>query len=183
VTRIYTRKGDKGETSLLGGARVPKDDPRVAAYGDVDETNACIGLARLTAPRGFADELLGEIQRDLFTIGGALAAPETGKLKDSQKPKVVIPEARIAALESAIDDADKSLPALKAFVLPGGTAKAAVLHHARTVCRRAERAIVALSHTGEVPAEILVYMNRLSDLLFTLARLANERAGVNDVTW
>ncbi|MFI5280197.1 MAG: cob(I)yrinic acid a,c-diamide adenosyltransferase [Gemmatimonadales bacterium] len=183
MTRIYTRKGDTGETSLLGGARVPKDDPRVAAYGDVDETNACIGLVRLTAPRGFADELLGAVQRDLFTIGGALAAPAAEKLKDAQRAKVVIPAERIAALEAAIDEADKELPALKAFVLPGGTAKAAVLHHARTVCRRAERAIVALAHTGQVPADILVYMNRLSDLLFTLARQANERSGVNDVTW
>lgn len=183
MTRIYTKKGDKGETSLLGGTRVPKDDARVAAYGDVDETNACIGLVRLTAPRGFADQLLGEIQRDLFTIGGALATPEGAKLKDTQRAKVVIPEGRIAALESAIDEADKELPALKAFVLPGGTAKASVLHHARTVCRRAERAIVALSHTGHVPAEILVYMNRLSDLLFTLARQANEKGGVSDVTW
>jgi cob(I)alamin adenosyltransferase len=183
VTRIYTKKGDTGETSLLGGTRVPKDDPRVAAYGDVDETNACIGLVRLTAPKGFADELLGEIQRDLFTIGGALAAPEAAKLKDAQRAKVVIPADRIAALEAAIDEADKDLPALKAFVLPGGTAKAAALHHARTVCRRAERAIVALSHTGQVPSDILVYMNRLSDLLFTLARQANEKGGVSDVTW
>jgi len=183
VTRIYTKKGDKGETSLLGGARVPKDDQRVAAYGDVDETNACIGLVRLTAPKGFADELLGEIQRDLFTIGGALAGPVATKLKDAQRAKVVIAPERIAALEAAIDESDKALPALQAFVLPGGTAKAAVLHHARTVCRRSERAVVALAKTSEVPAEILVYMNRLSDLLFTLARLANERAGVNDVTW
>lgn len=183
MTRIYTKTGDSGETSLLGGARVPKDDPRVAAYGDVDETNACIGLVRLTAPKGFADELLGEVQRDLFTIGGALAAPETAKLKNAQRAKVVIPPERIAALEAAIDEADKDLPALKAFVLPGGTAKAAVLHHARTVCRRAERKVVALARAGTVAPEILVYMNRLSDLLFTLARQANERAGVSDVTW
>lgn len=183
MPRIYTRKGDTGQTSLLGGTRVPKDDPRVAAYGDVDEINACIGLVRLTAPKGFADELLGTIQRDLFTIGGALAAPEAAKLKDAQRAKVVIQPERIAALEAAIDEADKTLPALKAFVLPGGTAKAAVLHYARTVCRRAERAVVALARQGDVPAEILVYMNRLSDVLFTLARLANERGGVNDVTW
>jgi cob(I)alamin adenosyltransferase len=181
--KIYTKKGDTGETSLLGGERVPKDDPRVAAYGDVDETNACLGLVRLTAPKGFADELLGDIQRDLFAIGGALAAPAPEKLKGAQKGKVAVAPGRIAALEAAIDEADTHLPALKSFVLPGGTAKAAVLHHARTVCRRAERSVVTLARTGAVPGDVLVYLNRLSDLLFTLARLANERAGVSDATW
>ena len=181
--KIYTKKGDTGQTSLMGGGRVPKDDLRVAAYGDVDETNACIGLVRVTPPGDLADDLLGAIQRDLFAIGGALASPAPGRLKKAQQAKVVVPKPRITALEDAIDEADRELPALKAFVLPGGTPKAAALHLARTVCRRAERAVVRLARTEKVGAEVIVYLNRLSDLLFTLARLANHRAGRSDETW
>jgi len=181
--KIYTKTGDSGETALMGGGRVPKDHPRVAAYGDVDETNAAIGLARSQEPRDFAEPLLGEIQRDLFAIGGALATPVPGGLKDAQRSKIVVAPEQIEALEKAIDAADKELPALKSFVLPAGTPKCAALHLARTVSRRAERAVVALSHDESVAPEIIVYLNRLSDLLFTLARLANHRAGISDVTW
>ena len=181
--KIYTKTGDTGETSLMGGRRVPKDNPRVAAYGDVDETNACIGLARATPPGALADDLLGAIQRDLFAIGGTLASPAPGKLKKAQRAKVAVAPERIAALEHAIDEAEQELPALKAFVLPGGTPKAAALHLARTVCRRAERSVVHLARTEEVGGEVVVYLNRLSDLLFTLARLANHRAGGEDQTW
>lgn len=167
----------------MGGGRVAKDHIRVAAYGEVDELNAMLGVVRTGEPPEFGEPLLAEIQRDLFTIGGALATPEPERLKQAQRDKVVIAADRIAALEAAIDAADAELTPLKAFVLPGGTPKAASLHLARTVCRRAERAVVHLSHGEAVPDEIVVYLNRLSDLLFTLARLANHRAGVSDVTW
>jgi len=181
--KIYTRTGDEGETSLMGGGRVAKDHLRVAAYGDVDETNAAIGLVRSTAPADFEDALLGDVQRDLFAIGGALATPEPERLKPRQRDKVVIDAGRVEALERAIDACDAELAPLTAFVLPGGCAKAAALHLARTVCRRAERTTVHLAHVEHVPDDVLVYLNRLSDLLFTLARLANHRAGIADVHW
>lgn len=183
MTRIYTKTGDAGDTGLVGGGRVSKDHARVHAYGEIDETNAALGVVRTTAPADFSDELLAAIQRDLFAVGGRLATPEPERLREAQRGKVAIPPGRIAALEAAIDAADAELPPLKAFVLPGGTPKAAALHLARAVCRRAERSVVYLSHVEEVPPEILVYLNRLSDLLFTLARLANHRAGSPDVTW
>jgi cob(I)alamin adenosyltransferase len=181
--KIYTRTGDGGETSLAGGRRVAKDEARVCAYGDVDEANAAIGLARTTAPADLAAELLAGIQRDLFTIGGALAAPEPGRMNERQRTKLVLPADRIATLERAIDAAQAELEPLKAFVLPGGSPKAAALHLARTVCRRAERTTVHLARQERVPPDVLVYLNRLSDLLFTLARLANAKAGVADITW
>lgn len=181
--KIYTKTGDSGETALMGGGRVSKDHIRVHAYGEVDETNAVIGLVRTTPPTDFAAELLAAIQRDLFTVGGRLATPEPERLKEPQRAKVAVAAERIAALEHAIDEAERELPPLRAFVLPGGTPKAAALHLARATSRRAERAVVHLSHVAEVPAEVLVYLNRLSDLLFTLARLANHRAGTPDVTW
>ncbi len=167
----------------MGGGRVPKDHIRVAAYGDVDETNAAIGAARVTSPAKLADRVLGGIQQDLFTIGGALATPRPQRLKPKQRGKVVVAEGRVTALERAIDAAEAELPPLRAFVLPGGTAKAAAFHLARTVCRRAERAVVRLAREESVPPEIIVYLNRLSDLLFVLARLANARARKKDVTW
>ena len=181
--KIYTRTGDGGETALMGGGRVSKDHVRVHAYGEVDEANAAIGLVRATAPADLADDLLAGIQRDLLTIGGRLASPEPERLKAAQRAKVAVEPERIAALERAIDEAVAELPPLTAFVLPGGTPKAAALHLARAVSRRAERAVVHLSHVEDVPEEVLVYLNRLSDLLFTLARLANHRAGARDVTW
>ena len=181
--KIYTKTGDGGETALLGGGRVSKDHIRVHAYGEVDEANAALGVARTTAPTDLADELLAAVQRDLFAIGGRLATPEPELLHAPQRAKVAVAPERIAALERAIDEAVAELPPLTAFVLPGGTSKAAALHLARAVSRRAERAVVRLSHVEEVPPEILVYLNRLSDLLFVLARLANHRAGAGDVSW
>ena len=180
--RIYTKTGDQGDTGLFGGGRVPKDHPRVAAYGDVDELNSALGLVRATAPVELFDDLLQSVQRDLFAIGGHLATPDPAKVAQALE-KAELADTRVGQLEQAIDAAEQELPALRAFVLPGGTAKAAALHLARTVCRRAERSVVALGHEHQVPAVFLVYLNRLSDLLFTLARLANRREGSGDVTW
>jgi cob(I)alamin adenosyltransferase len=180
--KIYTRTGDGGETGLFGGGRVSKDHPRTAAYGEVDELNSAIGVVRATAPAELFDDLLEGIQRDLFAIGGRLATPAPEKVAEAIA-KAVLPPERAESFERAMDDAEQELPPLRAFVLPGGTPKAAGLHLARTVCRRAERSVVRLARAEEVPPEILVYLNRLSDLLFTLARLANHRAGSGDVTW
>jgi cob(I)alamin adenosyltransferase len=180
--KIYTKTGDSGSTGLFGGGRVPKDHPRVAAYGDVDELNSCIGVARATAPVQFFDAVLESIQRDLFAIGGHLATPDPAKVERALE-KAELSGARVEAFERLMDDADRELPPLRAFVLPAGTPKAAALHLARTICRRAERSAVHLSHESEVPALFVVYLNRLSDLLFTLARLANHRDGAGDVTW
>lgn len=180
--RIYTKTGDTGETGLFGGGRVAKDHPRVQAYGDVDELNSAIGLARATAPLEFFDGLLQAVQRDLFAIGGHLATPDPDKVRKALE-KAELSEDRVTEFEKAIDAADGELPPLRAFVLPAGCPKAAALHLARTVCRRAERSVVHLGHDAPVPALFVVYLNRLSDLLFTLARLANHRHGSGDVTW
>jgi cob(I)alamin adenosyltransferase len=161
---------------------VPKDDLRVAAYGDVDELNSALGLVRATEPEALGDEVLEAIQRDLFAMGGHLATPDPEKVRAALE-KATLGEARVRAMEDAIDAADAELTPLRAFILPGGTAKSAALHLARTVCRRAERSVVRLAREAQVPAIFLVYLNRLSDLLFTLARLANHRAGRTDVTW
>ena len=180
--KIYTRTGDLGETGLFGGGRVPKDHPRVAAYGDVDELGSVLGVARATEPVVIFDSLLESIQRDLFAIGGHLATPDPARVLKALE-KAALSPARIGEFERLMDDAEQELPPLRAFVLPAGTPKAASLHLARTVCRRAERSVVHLAHSAEVPELFVVYLNRLSDLLFTLARLANHRAGVPDVTW
>jgi cob(I)alamin adenosyltransferase len=179
---IYTKTGDSGSTGLFGGGRVPKDHPRVSAYGDVDELNSTLGVVRATAPVQFFDALLESVQRDLFAIGGHLATPDPAKVARALE-KAELSEARVAEFERLMDQADGELPPLRAFVLPAGTPKAAALHLARTVCRRAERSVVHLSHESEVPTLFLVYLNRLSDLLFTLARVANHRDGAGDVTW
>lgn len=179
---IYTKTGDDGDTALLGAGRVPKDDVRVTAYGEVDELNSVIGSAMACEPRDFEVDLLASVQRDLFSIGGQLAAPQPGKVAKVLK-KAELAENRIHELESAIDAADGELEPLQAFLLPGGTMKAALLHQARTVCRRAERQVVTLARDSQVPPIILVYLNRLSDVLFTLARLANHRAGHSDRIW
>jgi cob(I)alamin adenosyltransferase len=180
--RIYTKSGDTGETSLFGGDRVPKDHTRVAAYGDVDELNAAIGWALALDPADFERSLLEAVQRDLFRIGAELATPEPAKLLRS-RPDAEIGANRVEALEQAIDGHAAVLPPLSRFILPGGTPKAAALHLARTVCRRGERSVVGLSHTSTVSPVILRYLNRLSDLLFMLARSANARAGRGDVAW
>jgi cob(I)alamin adenosyltransferase len=180
--KIYTKTGDAGDTGLFGGGRVPKDDPRVEAYGDVDELNAVLGMARAVELMPRIDEVLVPLQRDLFAIGALLATPDRDRMAQHLE-KARIDERRVAELEQAIDDAESELEPLRAFVLPGGTPKAAALHVARTVCRRAERRVVRLQHDVEVPGIVVIYMNRLSDLLFTLARLANKRAGAGEVTW
>jgi cob(I)alamin adenosyltransferase len=161
---------------------VPKDDIRVEAYGDVDELNAVIGMARSIEMMPRIDEVLVPIQRDLFAIGALLATPDRDKMA-LHLEKARIDEGRIAELEHAIDDGDTELEPLTAFIIPGGTPKAAALHVARTVCRRAERHVVRLQHEVELPPLAVIYLNRLSDLLFTLARVANRRAGAGEVTW
>ena len=180
--KIYTRTGDTGETALFGGGRVPKDHPRVAAYGDVDELNSTIGVVRAEEPADLFDSLLVSIQQDLFAIGGHLATPDPERVAKALA-KAALSPARVGEFERVMDEAEQELAPLRAFVLPAGTAKAAALHLARTVCRRAERSVVRLAHTDPVPELFVVYLNRLSDLLFTLARLANHRGGVGDVTW
>ena len=180
--KIYSKTGDGGETGLFGGGRVPKDDRRVAAYGEVDELNAALGLALALEPRAFARDLLELVQRDLFTIGAELASPDPAKLVKAL-PGPRLGDARVEALEDAIDRAEATLAPLKSFILPGGSSKAAALQLGRAVCRRAERAVVTLSREAAVSPAILKYVNRLSDLLFVLARAANAAAGLSDVPW
>ena len=180
--KIYTKTGDSGSTGLFGGGRVPKDDDRVEAYGDVDELNAVLGVARSVEPMPRVDEVLVPIQRDLFAIGALLATPDRDKMA-MHLQKARIDESRIGELERAIDEGEAELEPLRAFIVPGGSPKAAALHVARTVCRRAERHVVRLQHHVELPGIVVIYLNRLSDLLFTLARVANHRAGAGEVTW
>lgn len=180
--RIYTKTGDEGETDLFGGERVPKDHRRVAAYGDVDELNAALGLARGADPADFEDLLLQTIQRDLFTVGAELATPDPARLAKALGGPP-LGEAEVTVLEQAIDRLDAGLPPLKAFILPGGSPKGAAFHLARTVCRRAERTVVGLARETPVSPAIRHYLNRLSDLLFVLARAANAHAGAGDQPW
>lgn len=180
--KIYTKTGDKGETGLFGGGRVSKSHPRVDAYGDIDELNAVLGLARSIEMMPRIDEVLVPVQRDLFSIGALLATPNRDKVRQ-QLEKARIDDARVAELERAIDDGEAELEPLTAFILPGGTPKSAALHVARTVCRRAERKVISLGSEVDVPPIVVRYLNRLSDLLFVLARVANRRAGAPEVTW
>jgi cob(I)alamin adenosyltransferase len=180
--KIYTKTGDEGETGLFGGGRVGKDHPRVEAYGDVDELNAVIGVARSAEPMPRIDEVLVPIQRDLFSIGAILATPKLEKMRE-QLEKARVDDSRINELEGAIDACERELEPLRSFIVPGGTQKAAALHVARTVCRRAERRVVHLRHDVEIPEIVVIYLNRLSDLLFMLARVANKQAGRGEVTW
>ena len=174
--KIYTKTGDAGETGLFGGGRVSKDDPRVRAYGDVDEANAAIGFAGALEPADFESVLLQTIQRDLFTIGAELATPDTAKVAK-------VGASEVGALEDVIDRYEATLSPLKNFILPGGALKAAALHVARTVCRRAERSVVTLSRDQPINPVIIHYLNRLSDLLFVLARAVNKQAGRPDIPW
>src|SRR3954470_23138014 len=177
--KIYTRTGDAGETSLFGGTRVGKDNPRVAAYGDVDEANAFIGLARASGADGDMDAELVRLQRELFALGAQLADP-SGTV-GSKISKAVVRENDVTRLEQLIDTLEAELPPLQNFILAGGSPCGAAVRGARAVCRRAERAMVAL----EPPADplLLKYINRLSDLLFVLARSANQRAGASETPW
>ncbi len=177
MARIYTRTGDKGETGLVGGGRIAKDSPRVRAYGDVDELNSVLGLVRASSRDDELGSILEGLQRDLFSLGANLASREQGRgVPDITKDMVT-------ALEKTIDSFQLGLSPLKAFILPGGGKTGALLHFARTVARRAERNIVALSKIEEVNENLVPYMNRLSDLLFVMARLANHRDGRKEVAW
>lgn len=188
--KIYTKTGDTGETGLVDGSRVAKDVPRVAAYGDVDELNSVLGLACAQADAqaragqpGDAEltELLHQVQRDLFALGAQLADPRA-RLAE-HKAKVSLGDEHVRRLEAAIDAREADLPPLRAFILPGGSPLGALLHLARTVCRRAERALVALMRQADVDPLLLVYLNRLSDLLFVLARHVNQASGRPEHTW
>lgn len=182
--KIYTKTGDRGDTGLFGGGRVSKNHPRVEAYGEVDELNGFIGLARSIEPMPRIDEVLVPVQRDLFAIGALLATPDHEKMQQ-HLTKARVDDDRVAELEHAIDEADRELEPLRAFIIPGGSPKSAALHVARTVCRRAERRVVELQGmpSTEIPQLVVIYLNRLSDLLFTLARVANRRAGTGEVMW
>ena len=177
--RIYTKTGDAGETGLVGGSRVSKDHVRVEAYGDVDELNAVIGQARSSGSDPELDEFLAFSQSVLFELGAELATPTGGKQRSSG-----ICQKDIEQAEAIIDKLQAELTPLKTFILPGGTPFAASLHLARTVCRRAERKAIMVVHAGEeVAQEPLIFLNRLSDALFVLARIACHRAGEPDVPW
>lgn len=175
--KIYTKTGDAGETGLFGGGRVPKDDPRVHSYGDVDELNATLGFAAALEPADFELATLQTIQRDLFRIGAELATPNPARLRAAVTPD------QVSALEQVIDKHEATLAPLKNFILPGGTPKAAAFHLARTTCRRAERSVVTLSRDQQINPVVIHYLNRLSDLLFVLARALNKQAGRSDIVW
>lgn len=181
--KIYTRTGDAGETGLFGGGRVPKGHPRVDAYGTVDELNACLGWAVSVVKEPTTTERLRAIQHDLFAVGARLAVTPEREGRPEPQGLPALPTGRVPEMETWMDAAEAELPELKAFVLPGGAPGAAALHLARTVCRRAERAVVRLAAVEPVDGDVTVYLNRLSDLLFTLARLENHRAGTGDVEW
>lgn len=178
--RIYTKTGDAGETGLFDGTRVSKKDPRVDAYGEVDELSAWIGLVRAEQIPADVDERLGAIQRDLFALGSMLADPTHRIAKRVDKASLT--PASVKSLEGAIDAFEAELPPLKRFIFAGGSPAAAKLHLARAVCRRSERAVVGLG-ADAVDSITVQYLNRLSDLLFVMARLLNRRAGVAEVEW
>lgn len=181
MAKIYTRKGDDGSTGLFDGTRVQKDHARCAAYGDIDELSAAIGAARaFVEEKEIADELLA-IQKDLLALGAQLADPKYATRP--AKPKTVITDERISAFETMMDRWTSELPPLKGFILRGGSKGASLLHLACAVCRRAERQIVALGREVELPPIVVRYVNRLSDLLFTLARAENRRAGETQIDW
>jgi cob(I)alamin adenosyltransferase len=182
LNRIYTKTGDQGETGLVGGQRVPKDAQRIEVYGTVDELNAFVGLVRVSARDNRLDELeaiLERVQHELFNLGSVLATlPQD---LHPQQPRVTQPT--IDQLEADIDRYNAQLPPLRSFVLPGGTRICAELHVCRTVCRRAERELVALSHHEEIPREALLYLNRLSDALFVWSRWVNQALGAEEAIW
>jgi cob(I)alamin adenosyltransferase len=181
--KIYTRTGDQGETALVGGERVRKDSARVEACGSVDETNAAVGAARAFLNDPDLDAILATVQNDLFVLGSDLATPlPAGDDKAAHRVPHITAD-HVAALEQFIDQSEAGLPPLRTFILPGGDRGAALLHLARTICRRAERRAVALAGHAPVNAQAIAYLNRLSDLLFVLARLANRRAGTTETPW
>jgi cob(I)alamin adenosyltransferase len=181
MARIYTRKGDDGSTGLLDGSRVPKDHLRCRAYGDVDELAAALGVARAFSEVPETRGLLLGVQRDLLALGAQLADPAYGSAPP--KSKTVVGEERLAEFEAIMDRQDAGLPPLKGFILRSGTRGAALLHLACTVCRRAERSVVELGREASAPAFVVKYLNRLSDLLFVLARVENKHGGEEQIPW
>jgi len=179
--KIYTKTGDLGETSLFGGERVPKSSLRIEAYGTVDELNSIIGMAKEEVAGEGVKELLSGIQNKLFNLGADLATPETEKNKKLNVPRIT--ETDVTEAEKAIDYYSDKLPELRVFVLPGGNKASALMHIARTVCRRAERGVVSLNMAEEINKNILILLNRYSDLFFVLARFENLTAGNGDVAW
>ena len=188
-SRIYTRTGDNGETGLFGGRRVPKDDLRVEAYGATDELNAVLGAAQSQCADTELSTLLLSLQEELFQLGADLATPPEEGTQRGRITVQRIDAERVRRLESLIDDWESELTPLRNFILPGGHPAAAALHQARAVCRRAERRCVTLARSSseyDVPAVsefVLIYLNRLSDLLFVLSRAANQRHGIPDILW
>ena len=178
--KIYTRTGDAGETSLFDNSRVSKADPRVDAYGEVDELNACLGAARAAGVDADVSAVLEGIQRELFAVGARLADPASRI--SGRVAKAYVGEAQVRALEETIDRLEHELPPLRRFILPGGTPAGALLHLARTICRRAERRVVGLG-AGAVETDVVVYLNRLSDALFVMARAVNHRAAAPETEW
>ena len=177
--KIYTKAGDKGDTKLFDGTQVRKDDPRVDAYGEVDELNATLGAAAAFLEDPELKSILYDVQRDLFSIGAALADPR----HKGSKEKSRLNPARVTVLEQSIDRFETELPALRQFILAGGSPAGALLHVARTVCRRAERRVVAIKDSADVDPVVVEYMNRLSDFLFVLARLVNQREDQQEIPW
>ena len=180
LSRIYTKTGDRGDTGLGDGTRVPKDHPRVAAYGSVDELNAVLGLLVCCSPQAAESDLIRSIQNDLFDVGADLCLPQTADEKPGAHLRVRAEQAE--RLERAIDRLNANLNPLKSFILPGGEGAAAWCHLARTVCRRAERDVVSLAREETVNPQVIIYLNRLSDLLFVLARVYNNN-GRDDILW
>jgi cob(I)alamin adenosyltransferase len=180
-SKLYTRTGDQGETALFGGGRVPKDHPRVEAYGSVDELNSALGVAVSFVRQRRLAAALRSIQNELLNVGSELAA-ESGALAEKGRT-FIDPEGRIADLERLIDEYDAKLPLLRTFILPSGSQAGALLHLARSLCRRAERAVVHLSRQEDVNPHVIVYLNRLSDLLFVLARYVNKAARKPETPW
>ncbi len=177
--KIYTKTGDGGETSLFGGTRVSKDDGRIEAYGCVDELNSCLGVVQAQEPSAEIDAIVVEVQEDLFVLGADLATPQGSSV--ASVPRVGIKDSE--RLEHHIDRLEELLPTLSTFILPGGCVVAAQLHMARTICRRAERLVVRLSKTEDLGSAPVIYLNRLSDLLFVMARFANMQAGASETPW
>ncbi|MGA3109106.1 MAG: cob(I)yrinic acid a,c-diamide adenosyltransferase [Candidatus Bathyarchaeia archaeon] len=179
MARIYTRTGDKGETGLVGGSRVSKDSLRVDAYGSVDELNSVLGIARAFLKDRELDDLLAELQKDLFVVGADLASSSDHQQRNVPR----ITAEKIASMEQTIDKFEVELSPLRAFILPGGGVAGSILHNARTVARRAERRVVTLSKAESINERMVPYMNRLSDLLFVMARVANHRENKGDIEW
>jgi len=177
--KIYTKTGDAGQTGLFRGPRVPKHDPRVVAYGNVDELNALLGIIARYIQNEQNRSLVSSIQHELFELGADLATPQ----QSNEDPAIRIPASMVERLEREIDHLEESLPPLKEFILPGGSSAGAWLHYARTVCRRAERSVTKLNENDRTNPHIIPYLNRLSDLLFVLARSENQTAGESEIIW